>query len=603
MPHPDLDKEGQDVGVGVPQLELVLSFNVAGAYGPMHPTPKAYLKHLLRSLDDEELVHSLLSTHPKRTRIAVFAHGLHPSMEGLQQLDFTDDVSAIRHFAAMTSALKWGAREHCYELVLRKARSLSWIPGSKRALVLVGCTRPHDGHHAGSVERIHWRVEARCLAQMGIPVFAVQIKLQREDSEFYRQLAEMTEGCHVTLEQCTPMADVLRAIACHLEGSQPLEDLEQQMSEDADSFTHDMARLFVTLHHHRLRQPSPPSTPTGTGTPAGSDFGDDMDDDEGHFQQQEATSSEPEVSEHDQSSSSIPESSASAAGACVQPLALKRCTTAPAPLRASRTLKSAHRSWQADINNGAVESSRKRPNLRRGVTTGAGGGGRGLGAVDGGWQGSRSAAGVYKIDREAPIQREIISPRTFTLRHLSWSPWQLVISPALPPPPAEGQRQEDWEPRCDADPSRGYRRRGQSLGDHHHPDDDPPTTSAALYELAVQPAGTSRKLVVLHRLLTQPPPPPPGQGQGQPSTWEDLLLGRGDDVRKEVDEAVGEKKCSVFVRRAPLAQGGARARRVVEAALHRYDYAWNDLQGLRRTVRRVSFLTAGLRGGGGVSFF
>ncbi|KAL8593584.1 hypothetical protein ACOMHN_024287 [Nucella lapillus] len=242
-----------DDGVRGPlPLEIVFSFNIAGAYGPMHPTSKAYLKNLFHSFGNTQLLQKIFSINSlSETRVAVFAHGFHKNMEGIQSLDFTDDVRAVRRFVATTSDMKWGAREHCYELVLRKAQWLSWTPGSKRALVLIGCTRPHDGSHVGSVERIHWRLEARCLAQMGIAVYAVEVKLRDDATDFYREVAEITEGCHVTLEQCTPLDDVVTAIVSHLVSSETMEEFEQEVINQADDhYTSDMAQLFVSLRHH-----------------------------------------------------------------------------------------------------------------------------------------------------------------------------------------------------------------------------------------------------------------------------------------------------------------------------------------------------------------
>ena len=154
-------------------LEIAFSFNTAGAYGPMPSSSKRYLRHLIHCLD-LELLRKIFTLSPASpTRLAILAHGLHDKAKGprqdLKYVDLTDDVMELTRFAASASPLTWGSTSHCYELALRKARSLSWRPGSRRALVLVGCTLPHYGYHPGSEELIHWRVEARCLAQMVDP--------------------------------------------------------------------------------------------------------------------------------------------------------------------------------------------------------------------------------------------------------------------------------------------------------------------------------------------------------------------------------------------------------------------------------------------------
>ena len=149
-------------------LEIVFSFNTAGAYGPMHPTSKSYLKNLIRCLNSEFL-QKILTVHSScKTRVAIFAHGCHDKIRkkyGIKWIDFSDDADKLCDFVGSASPLTWGSTSHCYELVLRKSRSLSWTPGSRRVLVLTGCTRPHYGNHPGTDELIHWRLEARCLAQ------------------------------------------------------------------------------------------------------------------------------------------------------------------------------------------------------------------------------------------------------------------------------------------------------------------------------------------------------------------------------------------------------------------------------------------------------
>ena len=54
-------------------------------------------------------------------------------------------------------------------------------------------------------------------------MYSVETKAQRVEHEFYRSVAEITEGCHVTLELCTDLADVITAIVSHIVGPETLE--------------------------------------------------------------------------------------------------------------------------------------------------------------------------------------------------------------------------------------------------------------------------------------------------------------------------------------------------------------------------------------------
>ena len=51
----------------------------------------------------------------------------------------------------------------------------------------------------------------------------MEVKVQNTEHEFYRSVAEITEGCHVTLEQFTEMTDVITAIVSHIVGPESLE--------------------------------------------------------------------------------------------------------------------------------------------------------------------------------------------------------------------------------------------------------------------------------------------------------------------------------------------------------------------------------------------
>ena len=173
-----------------------------------------------------------------------------------------------------------------------------------------------------------------------------------------------------------------------------------------------------------------------------------------------------------------------------------------------------------------------------------------------------------QIDREAPAKRENILSRKFTLQHLSWSPWKLVVS-HVPPVGAN----HAWEARSDCGHD-GYRR--ANLLDDSEDDECP-----ALYELALKADSSTRKRVVFYKFLQEL--------RNGDSTWEKQIFAERSDLQQEVSEAL-RKKCGVFLRRATFAQRGGRAQAVVQAALHKYDYAWNDVQGFRRCARPVDRL-------------
>ena len=54
--------------------------------------------------------------------------------------------------------------QECYELVLQQARlNIAWRPGSKRIIIMVGDSSPHEPHYPLNTARIDWRKEVAAL--------------------------------------------------------------------------------------------------------------------------------------------------------------------------------------------------------------------------------------------------------------------------------------------------------------------------------------------------------------------------------------------------------------------------------------------------------
>ena len=115
-----------------------------------------------------------------------------------------------------------------------------------------------------------------------------------------------------------------------------------------------------------------------------------------------------------------------------------------------------------------------------------------------------------QIEREAPEKREDLLPGAFTLRHLSWSPWKLVISPYCP-----AEAKHEWEPRLQNDHG-GYRRRKVFT--------ETEDSTPALYEIALQPEKTTKKRVVFYKILPE---------LVDATSWESQILAR-DEVQREI---------------------------------------------------------------------
>lgn len=193
-------------------LEIVFSFDTTGSMC-------GFLDQVRGRLQD--MIQRLQADIPG-IRVAVFAHGDYCDQATsyvTKWEDFSNDVTRLCKFVSTVSATGGGDSPECYELVLRQARTeLTWTPGSRRALVLIGDDVPHEASEACNKDNIDWREELRHLAVMGVTVYGVQCASRAYATPFYKTISDATQGKHLQLEDMSAIFDVLMAV-CYREGN------------------------------------------------------------------------------------------------------------------------------------------------------------------------------------------------------------------------------------------------------------------------------------------------------------------------------------------------------------------------------------------------
>ncbi len=193
-------------------IDVAISFDTTGS---MYPC----LTQVRRSV--ERTVKELFDTIPN-IRIAILTHGDYcDGAKKLTTLDFTDNERQLCEFIKNAPATSGGDSPECYELVLNKTRSLNWRSGKNRALVLIGDDVPHNvGYrYGGFTNTIDWKNEAGLLKEMGVNVYAVQALGYASSDRFYEQLADLTDGVLLELNQFAHVTDMLTAI-CYQRANQ-----------------------------------------------------------------------------------------------------------------------------------------------------------------------------------------------------------------------------------------------------------------------------------------------------------------------------------------------------------------------------------------------
>ncbi|XP_035825213.1 uncharacterized protein LOC118477561 [Aplysia californica] len=222
-------------------LEVVFSFDTTGSmYG--------YLDQVCGRLQD--MIQRLQADIPA-IRIAVFAHGDYCDNQTYvtKWEDFSSDVAKLCTFVSNVERTGGGDAPECYELVLRQARTeLSWTPGSRRALVLIGDDIPHEADYYLNTDNIDWREEVRELALMNVTVYGVQCGNRPYASPFYRTISTATKGKRLHLEDMGGIFDVMMAV-CYREGNDTAKfaNYEEEARARAGVMGPDVDAIFRSL--------------------------------------------------------------------------------------------------------------------------------------------------------------------------------------------------------------------------------------------------------------------------------------------------------------------------------------------------------------------
>ena len=138
---------------------------------------------------------------------------------------------------------------------------LAWTAGSVRSLVMIGDSNPHLPGYPLNRDNIDWRVECAKLLREGIRVYAVQALNRAEATEFYRDLARLTEGFHLRLDQFSSIVSFMLAICFRQEGGDTLDNYEAELRTQ-HGMNRELHRLFDTLQG---RQPAGGAGDVGHG--------------------------------------------------------------------------------------------------------------------------------------------------------------------------------------------------------------------------------------------------------------------------------------------------------------------------------------------------
>ena len=223
-------------------LDIVLSFDTTGSmYSCLSQVRETVARTVQRLFKDIPGI-----------RVGVIAHGDYCDGDRvITILDLCSDQRSIIDFVRNVRSTHGGDFPECYEYVLHRARSISWIAGRQRALVMIGDAIPHNAYEPQNKNRLDWRNELKLLLESSIHVHAVQCLNRHESTSFWKEIAQTTGGHHLSLNQFSHVVDLITALTYQQADFSDGRDVRINQFEDeverSGRMNRDMAATFDTL--------------------------------------------------------------------------------------------------------------------------------------------------------------------------------------------------------------------------------------------------------------------------------------------------------------------------------------------------------------------
>ncbi|HEY1351118.1 MAG TPA: vWA domain-containing protein [Ktedonobacteraceae bacterium] len=218
-------------------IDVVISFDTTGSMSSVLAQVRQKIKQTV-----ERLMGELPDIH-----IGIIVHGDYcdaGSTYVTRHLDLTQDTLSITNFVEHTPSTGGGDAPECYELVLNEAQELSWRPEARRVLVMIGDEVAHEPQD--NPRHLDWRTEVAALAASGISIYAVQALNRRNARDFYREMAQVSGGYHLSLGQFSEITSMLIAICYRQHTDLKLLTYEQELQREG-RMSRSLKRAFATM--------------------------------------------------------------------------------------------------------------------------------------------------------------------------------------------------------------------------------------------------------------------------------------------------------------------------------------------------------------------
>jgi hypothetical protein len=206
------------------EYNIVFSFDTTGSMSGCIGGLKNKIK---------DIINELFENIPNIS-IGVISHGDYCDEKTsylMKHVDITKDKESLINFVKEVGNTGGGDFPEAYEYVLREVQKFSWTSNSMRALVMIGDATPHEKNE--NPYKIDWRHEIKEIKELGINIYSVQCLNSGSASvkTFYKQMAMITNGYHLYLDQFSYITEMMKAICYKQMGTEKLENYEQSVKE------------------------------------------------------------------------------------------------------------------------------------------------------------------------------------------------------------------------------------------------------------------------------------------------------------------------------------------------------------------------------------
>lgn len=236
--------------------DICISFDVTSSMNPCIGQVRKNVENFVKTLFD--IVPNL--------RVCVIAHSDYCDAKTIfltKMLDFSEDREKICHFIRNVEKGYGGDAPEAYEFVLNQVRSASWKSGTSKSLIMIGDDVPHSPQDPQNFKKLDWKNEAKLLSEAGVKIYSVQALGRSHATPFWKGLAEITNGFHLSLNQFADIEKLILAVGHKQVSDDQLKSYENeliingQMNRSVDNFISTMLHKAPSKKYEYVSSYSP----------------------------------------------------------------------------------------------------------------------------------------------------------------------------------------------------------------------------------------------------------------------------------------------------------------------------------------------------------